>query len=303
MIFPKPFPHFDKNTIFRYLVVAILTLLTLADAGYSDQDCPQILLQRKHVSGLTFQICQADLINNAECAKQKSEGETCPPAALGIVVRIINQSDTRKMELDGPMRYDLEDNFQNVYNILEAKRIYGQERQTADGTAITSLYPGDFILDQIYFEAPIAAFKSLTLSLNASSAGIDSPVITLPIYKEMIQYPNQVLPPINPYMTVIDIVSPKQDIEVKPGDVVPLQIKLNERFSRPDTLLIIAPNYTFEDVTRIYKYNVRIPDDWPPGRPYQIAIIAKWGRGSDERVASESVTLKVIDPRPCCQNR
>lgn len=292
-----------KIKMFQPTLAAIFGILLGTCPAYCVEECAQVLLQRQHVSGLTFQVCRADMIDNAECSRQKAEGAICPPYSFVLVVKIINQSDTKKIEFNGPLRYDLEDNFQNTYNVLQSIRLHGKESNNTNGASVRSLYPQDYILDKVFFEAPVAMFQSLTLSINAASCGIEPAVITMPLYKEMVRLPDQSPPPISPFMTVIDIVKPKPDTSVKPGDVVPLQIRLNEQYSRPDTILIIAPNYTLEDIYHSYNYNIRIPDNWKPGRPYQVAILAKWGQGQDERVDSESITLNVIDPYENCRGQ
>jgi len=277
-------------------ILIFLTLTFFAHtpiAAAQDNDCEQILFQRKHVSGLTLQICQADIKPNPFCSEGQLMSDLCPAQTLSLGVKVLNNSETLKIELSGPLNFYLKDNFNNTYAQID---------HNANTSWPRNLYPGGSVFKDMLFEPPVESFESLTLMVDTSSLGIDPPVLTLPIYKEMVAHPDQILPKFSPYMTVIDIVQPKRPVRVKPGDVVKLQIQINERVSRPDTVLIITPNFTLEDIQHQYHYNVRVPKQWEPGRPFQIAVVARWDQREHQRIASESIALDVLDPHAICED-
>jgi len=287
----QSFPSIHLRKMSVVLNCLLLLLLSLGSPfAMDDQQCDQILFQRKHVSGLNLQICQTRITKNPFCSEGQVMSQMCPANALFLGVRVLNNSETRKLELNAPLQFYLKDNFNNTYAQIDLDST----------TWPNSFYPGDSVFKELLFEPPVESFKSLTLVVDTGPMGIDPPVLTLPIYREMINYPDQTLPAFSPYMTVIDIVQPKRSVQVKPGDVVRLQIQINERVSRPDMVLIITPNFTLEDIRHRYQYNVRIPEQWEPGRPFQVAVVAQWNQWENQRIASESIALEVLDPHAAC---
>ena len=286
----KPRTHLGHG---RLITISLGLFIAFTTPANARETCEQILFQRKHVSGLSLQICQARIIKNPNCTEGQIMAEACPGHSLAVDLRIANQSEVKKLEFEGPLRFFLKDNFRNTYTRID---------QPDPSAWPRSLYPGTGVVRELIFEPPVESYESLTLVVDTAPLGIDPAVLTLPIYKEMVHYPNHNLPSFSPYMTVIDILKPKRTTKVLPGDVVKVAIQINERVSRPDTVLIITPNFTLEDIQHRYHYNVRIPKEWEPGRPFQIAVVARWDKWEDQRIASESVSLTVLDPKTACQD-
>jgi hypothetical protein len=220
-----------------------------------------------------------------------------PRSMLAVTYRFKNDTSTKKLDLSKKFEFRLMDEFGNEYESLVAPADYPDPVFTAQ-RHFPSLYPQDSVTETIFFETPIERSRHLRLIWDARNVGIYPPIVfRIPARDIEKPPPDEVNIPGESDMKIL---YPPPGLTVKPLDVIPLKFHLAREFPKPDTVFIITPSYTFEDLEFVRYYDLRIPADQPPGAMI-VVILLRWKIGETEQTLSKSITLNVIDPQEDCK--
>ena len=123
--------------------------------------------------------------------------------------------------------------------------------------------------------------------------------MSVPLSKKRIAGIEDLSPKKQNLSNALKILQPHQNTHVKPGEVVFIEISVQNDVVPPDDIYVISPNYILEDKGHHYRYDLKIPELQQVG-PFTILILARWREEKETQVASQSLTLHVIDPTKDC---
>ena len=229
----------------------------------------------------------------------KSVGITAPPftnlveadqikPVLRVSLDLANLSANRKIDAVGKFLFKLTDEFGNQYHQLNGLPDEGLSGDQGG----QSLYPQGSITKDVLFETPIEQCK--TLRLDVSVAGVtDNNPFRFEIPADAVRGFTAEEAKNNIDDKNLTIVFPPEGGLVRAGEEVLVRVQLTSGINLPDTVFVMSPNCTFEDVHRVLQYNVHIPVDQAPGA-FPIIVLAKWGKNQATTVISKTVTLRVL---------
>lgn len=282
--------------------IFILSLFLLNGNSMADPSAESVPAPASVESAITVHVRRAELVNPQE------EGSA---PVMQVTVDFINNSSTKKIDfVAGNIEYLLEDEFGNQYRQMTGVRSQPDETEKS----YSSLYPGGRITEVISFEPPVEKSERMDLIISASVWGERGAVkLPLPAWKENSpseeKIPAAIPVAANPQMKPalpselpaesLRISRPQPGQRVKPGETVFVQVRLPDGAATPDLVQLYSPDYVFEDPTAAMKYDVRIPAGQPSG-PFEVLVVAVWGKDSVERTVSNSFTVEVIDAHEEC---
>ena len=213
-----------------------------------------------------------------------------------IMVDLVNNSKIKKLNLADRWMYQLSDEFGNVYRQLQVPSDYVRPVVNPN-EHYPSFYPGEKYEETVFFEPPVENSQQLSLTIDASKMGIPEPLL-LTIPKE-----RYTAAPPQPSLGIpsdkdIQVVSPVEGMQFKPGETVKIQLQCAEGIPVPDKIYVISQRDVFEDETQSYLYDLKLPLDQPFG-PYTVLVVAKWQK-EPKVLISKSITFDIIDLKEEC---
>jgi len=257
-------------------------------------------------NGLVFSVDHAEIISGASESQppgsfgSKGSGLASAVPALAIRYRFINDNPTKKINLDNPFLFMLNDEYGNQYRLLPQPA--GYTAPTAVYPAnFPSVYPGQQVEETVFFEAPIPESRSLFLFVNATNINIpESIVVKISVRKvegrEAMLLPGKdaalseeeiVKEPVGP----LKILSPLNGVSVAPGETVHVEVGVPEKTLSPEAIFVVIPSYVLRDDKIVYHYDVTVPKD--QNGPLSVVVIGKWYQGDEEEILSDSILLNV----------
>lgn len=293
-----------KNTFFYVIAVLLCSFNTAADPLPEAYDA---LLNEKYVNnGLGFTVENAKIIAGASNASpqdnapfaQNVSGEAVP--TLAIRYSFTNNNSTKKIDLDEPFEFTLNDEYGNKYHILSRPNTYLEPTAIYTGN-FPSVYPGQRIEETVFFEAPIPESRSLFLSIDALNVDIpETIVIKIPTAhmegREAILLPDGNVAQLaekkaETQIGPLKIISPVNGASVIPGQTVHLEVGIPNATASPEAIFVVIPSYVLRDDKVIYHYDVTIPED--QNGPLSVVVIGKWHQKESEEILSDSILLNV----------
>ncbi len=285
-----------------FLVIAFLlssshVVYALKIQSKVNPDTRPVTVYNKHFvqNGASFILKSAEIILTGVDA-------STPVPVLILGYDISNQNETRKMSLEMPFTFVLEDEFKNIYRSLD-KPVEYEGPVSAQEPHFPSLYPGQNFSEMVFFEAPIAESRTLFLTVSNETLGMDQFVVKLPVKKISglqewraiedgpVQEEEAAVPvPIGP----IEIVAPINGATVAPGESVHIAIRVPDDTVKPDRVYVVVPTYILEDRQLAFEYDLKIPEDGTG--LFAITVIGKWDTQQGEEVLSDSIVLNIGVP-------
>ena len=206
-----------------------------------------------------------------------SKGENGLPQ-LSVDFRLLNTTDTRKLDLQKEFSFVLTDEFGNRYQIR-----HQSVQESYQSLSAVSIYPKEAFARTLNFELPIEKAAKVALNIDGNPVGIAQPIVLdlPPIPKEEMH-------------AGIKITSPEKDAVFDREALVHL-IVVPSSAVVPDKIIIDALDHTFEDASpRINNiYDLNIAKDFPTGMT-TVSVIAQWTLPSGEKVtASDTIALYI----------
>ena len=240
-------------------------------------------------------------------AKFEPDESAMPIFAVNYI--LINNTETKKLELAKPFDFELTDEFGNRYKVITP---HANKKNNAWPEA--SLYPGATKEGTVYFEAPVKISQTLSLTIDAANIGIPqklkihipstkikrqmSAKIDLAELADITESSNEKAVNSRSHGRNFYITNPAAQAQVLPGDTVHLQVQVNKNISKPGTVFIVTPFKVLEDASAALGYNIQIPENQPKG-PITVVVIGKWLNPA-EHILSDSVTFHVVDKSEQC---
>jgi len=219
-----------------------------------------------------------------------------PPSDTVYIVSldmvVLKNGEPWRFDDETGVQYELRDTQGRVMNFLNEERGSGDEPSPGSPEDLRPFIAGPDGV-RLYFQSWDEFYDNLVLTVDAAYPDMNSPFELLIPFEQICFVPgsDQNRPPQD---SDIEIVFPKNNVHVLPGQTVPLKIQFAEYVKKPDKLLILSPLYSLEDRELACQYSLRIEPDASPG-PYEVLIIGVWNMDHQEVTASKLLSLNVIE--------
>ena len=303
---------FIQRICFFLPIISIL----ICNFSFSDEGPPPVsndvqnsqFIQEIQRGDLTFRV------NSAEITALSPLDSSLEPA-LEVRFEIKNSSDTKKVDLLEELNFKLKDDFGNQYRRIDNVQTSGAEMKSTL-KQLVSLYPGEMISQTVFFEIPVNKISALTLRCEATpidmgeafEVDISAEKIKnfLPEEELMARAQKSAELPMplasagdEEKQGVLHIIPPKNGTTVTAGEVVRLKITVAPGIQPPKSIFIVSPMYVFEDTALTYRYDLRIPKDYPKGS-LSVVVIGRWRDDQEEHLSSDTIIFEVISPMEKC---
>ena len=277
----KLIPYIGKGFLCAYFLFGLVHLAN------GEENSAQII-QQKSSSELVFSVEELEVFEN---------GPTLPDVLI-LSIEVANHSATRKFDLTNIPGFSLHDNFDNHYRQVLKPTSY-REATYYPNAHYPSLYPGETFRMVLFFEPPVRGWTELNLLVDANALRVpDQIVLTIPAVEVESRVPD--VGDQKSAQPRLAIVHPLDGGKVNPGETIFMKLEVNFRDSPPESIVIFAPHYTYEDFNVVLEYDLRIPDDQPAGH-FTVLVLAKWPVSPFAyETESLSITLQVQDPAEAC---
>jgi hypothetical protein len=199
-------------------------------------------------------------------------------------LKFSNQSESKKVDFDRGVGYELSDEFGNLYRSL---RKPDQYFAVADKLppGFPAVYPSESCSATLFFEAPVAQTSLFKLKMSAPFFGAGAATVAF-------ELPHPVLLP-EQVSAWIDIAMPEDGAVFRVGDSFPLKVVINAK-SLPKRLVIIAFNKTLDDAAPALdnEYTVKVPEGFTASQA-SVSVIGYWPSVGDGQVAAKNVIVHI----------
>jgi hypothetical protein len=201
---------------------------------------------------------------------------------LSIDFRLLNTTETLKLDLVKELGFTLTDEFSNKYSYLAM-----MDNVPGAPSVPTSIYPKEALSKKLDFELPVEKATKVTLHVDANSLGISQPILI------------SMSLPKNELNVGVKVTAPESGSVFERGAQIHLVVVPTSAVA-PDKIIIDALDHTFEDISPKNNniYDLNIPAEFTIGLT-SVNVIAQWILPSGEKAtASDTIMLYIKEHSP-----